>query len=186
MKKVLALVLVLVLSLSVFAACGKKVDWSTYLSYEDYNNENWDKKPISYQFLKANQSDGNGPMVVNLYKDGSVVAWEGDIIAEPVAGYKPEDIVLVYPEYKIFGETRGYWVEENGKITVNVFVWEDDEEYTQCVVELDKNGAGTMPTFPNRSCVVHYVLTVDVVSDGTVHYKNRAEFYDSFKHLWEK
>ena len=145
LSAIVSVIIMLFTLTAMFTGCSEKAtDYSKY-TYDQFKDEKWDEKEISYQFTTFDASVDEKtlsyfPCVMNLYKDGSVAIYEfwpfKELKDETLVTYTDKSRNLSYVYY-------GFWSSEEKEgvttITTN-YVCSDNTAVSKDALMDDMNG----------------------------------------------
>lgn len=194
MKKLLACISVLVLSLGLvcaLTACGGEDDANTddldytTATYAQLKEVKWDTKTVKYQYLN-DRFEGYGsswPVCLNLYEDGTAASWQATVTGFHVTHWAIQNKYVIWDFY-------GTWeTNTDGAITLKMkgegydvvsdFGTTTSPESLTYTLMLEE-GKGQILDY---ACIASVGVDIKgaVVNDGTVHYSTFEAFFNSYK-----
>ena len=180
LSAIVSVIIMLFTLTAMFTGCSEKAtDYSKY-TYDQFKDEKWDEKEISYQFTTFDASVDEKtlsyfPCVMNLYKDGSVAIYEfwpfKELKDETLVTYTDKSRNLSYVYY-------GFWSSEEKEgvttITTN-YVCSDNTAVSKDALMDDMNGwittiyddSAATGTFVRTGGTVPPILTQDSQKTNT-------------------
>ena len=178
-KKWVCLLLALALGLCAVSA------WAENAAYTELKAQDWDAKPVAYQFLN-DRFDGYGaywPVCLNLYEDGTAASWQATVTGFHVTHWAIEDKYVLWDFYGTWEQTDdGIRLTMNGEAfdVISDFGTNTTPETLEYTVKVDENGKGVIEDYVLLASVGAN-LTGAVSSDGTVPYATLEDFFQDYQ-----